>query len=119
MRVALELDLGHAGAGSANVARRGVDEEILPCAVTALLLRDRGRGQEDLPGELVHRVGARAMHVAHEERDVVASVGNEAVDEKVAAGGGHATPRLSHHPLGGPGVSPNASDIRFDGGKCH
>src|SRR6266545_4709197 len=86
-RIALEFDLRHAGSGAADVAGGCIDQEVLSRAVQPLFLRNLGARDEAAPGELVDRLGARAVRVGHDERDVVSGVRDHGVDEELAGSG--------------------------------
>src|SRR3990170_5234849 len=118
LRVALHVDLSDAGTGAADVAGRRVDQQVLAGAVAALLAGDLRRRQEAVPGELVHSVRPGAVRVRHEQGDVVAGVGDHAVDEQVADGAGDAPLGFRHHSLRGPGVAADAADVRLDRREC-
>ena len=105
-RVAVELDLGDGRARAADVARRRVHEEILTGAVEARHARLVGRGQEAVPREAVDLAGAHAPRVAHDDGDVVAGVGDEAVEEQA----GTATASRS--------LARTVSSMRSDGLVC-
>src|SRR6266511_4129030 len=116
-RIALECDLRHAGSGAADVAGGCIDQEILSRAVQPLLLRNLGARDEAAPGELVDRLGARAVRVGHDERDVVSGVRDHGVDEELAGSGARRPEPLAKRRdrrLRRPGVAADGADVGFD-----
>ena len=54
------------------------------------------------------------MHVAHQQRNVVARVSHEGIDEEITASSGNATVHFRQHALGGPGVAADATNVRLE-----
>ncbi|MBP1094659.1 hypothetical protein JOE50_005189 [Bradyrhizobium japonicum] len=81
----VEAELGDAWAGAANVPGRGVGEKILASAIEPGGFRDRGGREERLPGELMDLGASFAPCVRHDDRNVVAGVADETVDQQTIA----------------------------------
>jgi hypothetical protein len=117
MRVALEFDFGHGRPGAANVARGGVDEQILAGAIEAALAGLFRGGEERVPGEAVDIACGNAVAMAHDQGDVIAGIGDRAVDEQLAYRLGHAGAHHIEHGLRGFRVTTNRADVGLDDGQ--
>ena len=100
-RVVVELDFGHRRPGAANVAGRGVHQQILAGPVEAVFGGDGRRVQKGVPGELMHFGVVFAARVRGGDADVVPGVTNISIQQQPAGdgGGGIGLDRL-HHPVG-------------------
>ena len=113
--IVLELELGDGGASTSDVAGRGVDEEVLACAVEARVLGDAGSADEAVPSELVDIGVVRAPGVGHEYGDIVSRVGDESIDdEALALGLSDVGADCFHHALRGLGVPADGAYVRLD-----
>ena len=81
----VEAEFGDGRAGAANVSGRCVDEKILAGAVEPGGFRDRRGREERLPGELMYLGVPFAPCVRHDDRNVVAGVADETVDQQTIA----------------------------------
>ena len=114
----IELDLGDAGTGAAQIAGGCVRQQILPRAVESEMLGDLRPLQEHIPGEFMNLRMALAAPVAHHQGDVVAGVGDIAVDQKLPVDRfRHGLARGIEHALRRFGMAPDGADICFDDGE--
>src|SRR4029450_3314780 len=114
-RVVVELDLGDGGAGAADVARGGVDQEVLAGGVVPPGLGDGRPGDEGVPGEVVDVLVVRPPGVAAGDGDVVASVGHQGVDQHALGDGGLDVLLDSvAYGVGRAGVAARGTDVRLE-----
>ncbi len=63
--------------------------------------------------------GTYPVGVRHENRNVIAGVGDCPVDQELATGRGNAALHFGQHPVRGTGVPANATNICLDRGQGH
>src|SRR5207244_5058952 len=80
--IAVELDLGHRRPGASYVAGRRVGEQVLTGCAQPRVARDRSRDREGAPGEPMDRSAADPVSVGHDDRDIVSSMHDDAVDQE-------------------------------------
>ena len=81
----VEAEFGDGRAGAANVSGRRVCEKILASAVETGSFRNRSGREKRLPGELMDLGAPFAPGVRHDDRNVVAGVADETVDQETIA----------------------------------
>jgi hypothetical protein len=114
-RVAVELDLRDRRTRPAHVAGRRIHEQVLARPVEAGRARLLRGGEERIPGEAVDLPGPDRAGMAHDQRDIVAGVGNEAIQEQMVPDGvAEPLARRFQHAARGPGVPPDGPDVRLD-----
>ncbi|MEZ0063414.1 hypothetical protein ABIF26_008974 [Bradyrhizobium elkanii] len=111
----VEAEFGDGRARAANVSGRGVDEKILAGAVEPGGLRNRSGREKRLPGELVDFGASFAPRVRHDDRNIVAGMAHETVDQETVVDRFRDLPfDRRHHARRWFRVAPNGANVSLD-----
>ena len=115
-RPLFELHLAHARAEAADVAREGIDQQVLASAVLLQALRNLGDLFERVPGQTMNPRTVDPFAMGHDQVDVVADAGDMKVHQRVG---------LAEQLVRSPeqlrmdlAVPHETADIRLDAAEC-